>query len=93
VHRQQFSLEELSKPLRLRITTVDPVEVAPSGEPTLGARARISGQVIDQAGREVPPDLPVVVWGVDGLVVAVVFHDHDEIWSKADTGGCATRTP
>jgi hypothetical protein len=65
VHRQQSSLEELSKALRLRITTVDPVEVAPSGEPALGARARISGQVIDQAGREVPPDLPVVVWGVD----------------------------
>jgi hypothetical protein len=65
VHRQQFSLDELSKPLRLRIRTVDPVEIVPSDDPTLGARIRINGQVVDQAGREVPPGLPVIIWGVD----------------------------
>ncbi|MEU5941137.1 hypothetical protein ABZ807_18530 [Micromonospora sp. NPDC047548] len=65
VHHQQFSLEQLAKPLRLRISTVDPVEVRPSDDPTLGARTRIAGRVIDVGGRPVPADLPVVISGVD----------------------------
>ncbi|SCG54229.1 Alpha/beta hydrolase family protein [Micromonospora echinaurantiaca] len=65
VHRLRRSLEQLTKPLRLRVPTVDRVEVVPSDEPNLGARARITGQVVDQQGRRVPPDLPVVIWGVD----------------------------
>lgn len=65
VHHEQFSLEQLTKPLRIRINTIDPVEVQPSDDPTLGARARIGGRVIDVGGRPVPPDLPVVISGVD----------------------------
>jgi hypothetical protein len=68
VHRQRFSLEELAKPLRLRIRTVDPVDVEPSDDPTRGARARISGQVIDKRGRSIPPDLPVVIWGIHPVI-------------------------
>ncbi|MGS2617826.1 poly(ethylene terephthalate) hydrolase family protein [Micromonospora sp. LZ34] len=65
VHRLRRSLEQVTKPLRLRVQTVDRVEVVPSDEPNLGARTRITGQVVDQEGRRVPPDLPVVIWGVD----------------------------
>ncbi|MGH3693624.1 MAG: hypothetical protein ACRDRX_06445 [Pseudonocardiaceae bacterium] len=65
VHHQRFSLDELSRPVRLRIRTVDPVQVRPSDEPALGARIRINGQVIDTGGRGVPPDLPVVISGVE----------------------------
>lgn len=64
VLRQQVVLEQLAKPLRLRVSTVDPVVVLPSEDPTLGARVRITGQVVDRSGRVVPPHLPVVISGV-----------------------------
>ena len=64
VLRQELSLEQLAKPLRLRVGTVDPVPVEPSDDPTLGARVRITGQVIDRSGRTVPLGLPVVIAGV-----------------------------
>ncbi len=64
VLRQELSLEQLAKPLRLRVGTVDPVPVEPSDDPTLGARVRITGQVIDRSGRTVPVGLPVVIAGV-----------------------------
>jgi hypothetical protein len=73
VLRRELSLEQLSRPLRLRVRTVDPVPVKPSPDPTLGARVRITGQVIDRSGRTVPTGLPVVIAGVqpDGVEEAV----------------------
>src|SRR5215212_6126025 len=64
VLRQQVALEQLAKPLRLRISTVDPVVIVPSEDPGLGARVRITGQVVDRSGQVVPPQLPVVISGV-----------------------------
>jgi hypothetical protein len=62
---KEFSLESVAQPLRLEVRTEPVFTVTPSDDPTLGARVRLTGQVIDELGRAVPAGLPVVIWGVD----------------------------
>jgi hypothetical protein len=64
IHRQQFSLEEILKPLELTIETTPPFTVAPIEDPTLGKRIRLTGSVFDERGRIVGGGLPVVILGV-----------------------------
>jgi hypothetical protein len=64
VERQRLSIDNAQKELTLRIKTVAPFSLSPSGDPTLGQRVRLSGHVIDERGRTVPVRLPVVIWGV-----------------------------
>jgi hypothetical protein len=64
VFRQDHTIEQLAKPLRIAVRTIPLIEVSPTDDPTLGARARINGQVIDDRGRPVPAGLAVVLWGV-----------------------------
>jgi hypothetical protein len=63
--RRDYTLEQAAKPLRIAIRTAPRVVVAPSDDPTLGARARLVGQVLDVHGAQVPAGLAVVLWGVD----------------------------
>ncbi|HEY7178799.1 MAG TPA: hypothetical protein VH305_06465 [Gaiella sp.] len=63
--RREYTLEQAAKPLRIAIRTAPRVVVAPSDDPTLGARARLVGQVLDVHGAQVPAGLAVVLWGVD----------------------------
>ena len=64
VFRRDYTLEQAAKPLRIAIRTAPQVVVSPSDDPTLGARARLVGQVLDVHGGPVPAGLPVVLWGV-----------------------------
>ncbi len=64
VFRKEHTLDQLARPLRITVRTVPPIQIVPSEDPTLGVRARINGQVIDDRGRPVPAGLAVVLWGV-----------------------------
>jgi hypothetical protein len=50
--------------LRLPVTLGVPTMVEPSDEPALGAQLKITGRVIDTAGRAAEPELIVVLWAV-----------------------------
>jgi hypothetical protein len=65
VFSAELTLAEAGKPLRLRVATQPTFEIEPSDDPTLGARTRLTGEVIDTHGREVPSALPVVIWATD----------------------------
>ncbi|MEJ2642571.1 MAG: hypothetical protein P8010_23710 [Desulfosarcinaceae bacterium] len=64
VHRREVSLAQIKKPINMRVSTIDRFRVAPSEDPSVGKRLRLTGQVIDEHGRRVPAGLPVVIWGV-----------------------------
>jgi hypothetical protein len=65
VFRRDYTLEQLARPLRIAVRAIPLLEPEPSDDPTLGARARITGEVVDEHGRAVPAGLPVVLWGVE----------------------------
>ncbi len=65
VFEDHVAVASLAKPLRLQVPTLERFTIAPSDDPTLGVRARITGRVIDVRGRPVASELPVVVWGID----------------------------
>ena len=65
VSNELVPVEELTKPINLSVATVERFEIEASDDPTLGTRFRISGRVIDEQGRKVPAELPVVIWGID----------------------------
>src|SRR5688500_18849632 len=48
VFRQLFELQALEMPLALAVTPIPRVRLQPSEDPTLGARIRLHGQVIDE---------------------------------------------
>ncbi len=64
VSSEEYTLEQLARPLRIPVRTPPRIVVAPSDDPTLGSRTRLTGQVVDRSGRTVPTQLSVVVWGV-----------------------------
>lgn len=64
VFQQEYALEQLAKPLRIPVRTPPRIVVAPSDDPTLGSRTRLTGQVVDRHGRAVPAQLAVVIWGL-----------------------------
>jgi len=65
VFSAEYTLEEASRPLRIRVETRPKFDIEPSNDPTLGARTRLTGEVIDAHGRDVPAALPVVIWATD----------------------------
>ena len=64
VARREITLDQAQKPVKIEVRTVAPFRVAPSDDPTIGRRLRVSGQVVDAHGRSVASGLPVVIWGV-----------------------------
>ncbi|MFI0446842.1 hypothetical protein [Actinomadura sp. 6N118] len=62
--RRSLTVQQLQQEIVLEATPATPFVIRPSDDPTLGAKVRITGRVIDELGREVPPGLPVVIRGV-----------------------------
>ena len=63
VATRSLTLEEIVKPVNLRVSTPGRRTITPVDDPALGERAILSGRCIDLAGRTVPSGLPVVLWG------------------------------
>jgi hypothetical protein len=64
VARRSLSLQEATKPQKLRVSTLIRRTITAVDDPAVGERVILSGRVIDLAGRNVPGGLPVVLWGV-----------------------------
>ena len=62
----ELSEDELHKPVEILADPFTPFDIEPSASPTLGQVVRLTARVIDEGGRDVPADLPVVLWGVGG---------------------------
>jgi hypothetical protein len=65
IDRFELTLDEISKPVEISIEPDVPFTIEPSDVVGLGERLRVTGRVIDETGKTVPPGLPVVIWGVD----------------------------
>jgi hypothetical protein len=61
---QRLSLEEVRRPLTLRVEALPTLTIDPAAAPGRGERLTLTGRVIDTRGTPVPANVPVVLWGV-----------------------------
>lgn len=59
-----MSLDEVSKPITLRVQGLERLSISPSGDSARGERVIMRGRVIAESGDDVASALPVVIWGV-----------------------------
>ena len=62
VATRSYTLDQIKKGIRLAVETVQLRRVTPVDDPDLGERTSLTGRVVDERGRSVPPHLPVVIW-------------------------------
>jgi hypothetical protein len=87
VKRQRLDLAKAQEELELHVEVTSPFVVAPSGDPTLGKRLRVSGRVVDERGRPVPTNLPIVIWGVSQTDTSTEPVERPLIVSEIQTNG------
>jgi hypothetical protein len=58
------ALDDLDEPLLLAAEPIPAVELAPSDDPTLGRRERLTGRVLDERGQGARAGAVVVIWAV-----------------------------
>ncbi len=66
VFREAFTLADVDGQLKLRVPTIEKPDFEPAADPAAGTRPTLTGRVVDEKGRETPPNLPVVIWTATG---------------------------
>lgn len=66
VLRASLTIDEITRPIALRVRTVDVPGFEPADDPAAGERPPLTGRIVDEEGRETPARLAVAIWAAAG---------------------------